>query len=171
MKKHYLTLFFLSIMILISCDNYSANNSGINTFPSNNNLMEQDPLLFAKAFINDIQGQASKEAYGKYLHSKARKDLEKGSRISIFLYKNALSENALLSNIKYLEMVVTLKNEGKTVFIRYKLPNTIKLNTAYPNSPVVGQGWVIKEGQITLDRDNDRWGVIGHTMNGIKENS
>lgn len=133
-------------------------------------LQEQDPLAFARYFVQTVQGQADIATYNKFMHAEGKVEADPdGKGIGEFFLKNAVSENEYIEKNNLLDSSI-LRVDDESASIFYDLPQQIEYDTVYPHSPFADEpGWVIREGQILLEKVDGRWAIIGHTMVGEEE--
>jgi len=166
MKGLFRVTLFSFALLLYGCDN-SGNGAGQQAVPDQV-FSEQSPLAFAQAYVKYVQDGASKDIYGQFLHSDAREILDSGSAMMDFMYQSAPRENAEIAERGVLNegAEISEREGGEKVFIRFYFDEEIDFASVYPHSPFADEGMVIKSGQINVRRDGDRWGVIGHSLDG-----
>jgi|AntRauTorcE11897_2_1112592.scaffolds.fasta_scaffold78967_1 hypothetical protein len=163
-KVPALTTAFTIALALTGC---SAGNNDV--FESK--LQQQDPLAFARYFVETVQPPADIETYNRFLHPEGQVEATPdGKGIGEFYLKNAVSENEYIAENDLLASP-RLQMDDESADISYNLPQQIKYDIVYPHSPFADEpGWVIREGQILLKKSDGRWVIAGHTMVGEQEN-
>ncbi|GGC79355.1 hypothetical protein [Marinobacter halophilus] len=164
MKILFSIALFSFVVALTACGS-SDNGSGQQDIPDDV-FSEQSPLAFAQDYVKYVQDDASKEIYGQFLHSDAREKLNSGSKMLDFMYQSAPRENSVITDRDVLSEEAKITESGDKVSIRFYFDEEIDFKTVYPHSPFADEGYVIKSGQINLRKDNDRWGIIGHSLDG-----
>ena len=166
MKGLFRITLFSFALLLYGCDS-SGSGAGQQAVPDEV-FSEQSPLAFAQAYVKYVQDGASKDIYSQFLHSDAREKLDSGSKMMDFMYQSAPRENAEIAGRRVLNegAEISEREGGEKVFIRFYFDEEIDFASVYPHSPLADEGYVIKSGQINMRRDGDRWGVIGHSLDG-----
>jgi len=166
MKKFLLLLVLFASFLMVSC---GEKDSAINI--PKTVLYEQNPIVFAKSFIAHVRGTHNKRLYSRFLYSEQRDSLDREDAIALVKFSNAFVENDLLFTvIDELEMELT-SQEGNSVLVTYTLPKPIALSDVYTHLSSKTQNWICKKGQITLKKDNERWGVAEHWLVGEEPTS
>jgi hypothetical protein len=148
--------------------NAQASSKDVAGMPSGRILEQQDPLYFARSFVNHVQGGASKEVYESFLHPKALNSMQSRPEMATVLYRNALAENAAIADSSLLgQPDVQVEVEGESATIQYVVDEEMSFKKVYPHSPFGGDTWVIQGGQILLEKHNGSWRVVGHAMNSM----
>lgn len=163
--KGFFSIVLFSFLLMLSGCGSSDNGPGHQAIPDEV-FSEQSPLAFAKNYVKYVQDGASKEVYGKFLHSDAREKLNSGSRMLDFMYESAPRENSVIADQSVLNEKAKITESGDKVSMRFYFDEEIDFKTVYPHSPFADEGYVIKSGQINLRKDNNRWGIIGHSLDG-----
>lgn len=164
MRRLFYIALFSFVLVLSACGS-SDNGSGQQAIPDEV-LSEQSPLAFAQNYVQYVQDDTSKEVYGQFLHSDAREKLNSGSKMADFMYKSAPRENSVISDRDVLNEEAKMTESEDEVSIRFYFDEEIDFKTVYPHSLSADEGYVIKSGQINLRKDNNRWGIIGHSLDG-----
>ena len=154
-----------SVVLVLSACGSSDNGSGDKAIPDEV-FSEQSPLTFAQNYVKYVQGGASKQVYGQFLHPGAREKLNAGSEMADFMYQSALRENAVITDRAVLNEDAKRTEDGNKISLRFYFDKEIDFKNVYPHSPFADEGYVIKSGQINLRKDNDRWGINGHSLDG-----
>ncbi len=154
----------ITILMLAACDS-SDTGSGDQAIPDRI-FLEPSPLLFAQNYAKYVQDDASREIYNRFLHSEVRQELNSRPEMSQFMFQSALRENSAITDREVLNQEAEITEKGDETFIRFYFDQEIDFKDVYPHSPFADEGYVIRSGQINLRKDNGRWGVIGHSLDG-----